>query len=470
MVRAMPEFDYDLFIIGAGSGGVRAARVAASLGARVAIAERYRVGGTCVIRGCIPKKLLVYAAHFREDFEDARGYGWTVGEPLFSWTALIANKNKEIARLEGIYAGLLERSGVALMRDEARVVGSNAVEISGRRVTAKYILIASGASPFLPPVPGIERAITSNEAFELPALPRRVLIVGGGYIAAEFAGIFNGIGSQVTLCYRGDQLLRGFDDDVRRHLHDELVKKGIRILLHSDVVSISERGDGTLIAALEGDDGVVECDAVMYATGRVSHTLDLGLEKAGVELGDDGAIVVDRYSRSSVPTIYAVGDVTQRINLTPVAIREGHAVAMTLFGGTPTPVDHMDVPTAVFSQPPVATVGMTEAEAKVMFPEIEVYKTSFRPLKATLSGRNERTLMKLVVHSGTQRVVGAHMVGADAPEIIQGVAIAVKAGLTKAQFDATVGIHPTAGEEFVTLREKIVVPGHGKTRTSAAPV
>lgn len=460
----MPDFDYDFLVIGAGSGGVRAARVAAGFGARVAIAERYRVGGTCVIRGCVPKKLLVYAAHFREEFEDARGYGWTIGEPLFSWTALIANKNKEIGRLESIYVALLERSGVTVMRGNARVVGANDVEIDGRRLTAKYILVATGATPFLPHVPGIEFAITSNEAFEMSALPPRVLIVGGSYIAVEFAGIFDGLGAEVTLSYRGDQLLRGFDDDVRHHLHDEFVKKGIRIALHTDVASIARQADGSLTALLAGDHPPVACDAVMYATGRIPCTRDLGLEEAGVELGDDGEVIVDRYSRSTAPSVYAVGDVTQRINLTPVAIREGHAVAMTLFGGAPTPIDHMDVPTAVFSQPPVGTVGMTESEAKAAFAEIEVYKTAFRPLKATLSGRDERILMKLVVDAATQRVVGAHMVGADAPEIIQGVAIAVKAGLTKAQLDATVGIHPTAGEEFVTLREKIIVPGHGKTR------
>ncbi len=460
--------DFDLFVIGAGSGGVRAARTAAGFGARVAIAERYRVGGTCAIRGCIPKKLLVYAAHFREDFEDARGYGWTVGEASFSWPRLLANKNREIARLEHVYGETLARSGVTLLRGDARVVGPDAVLIDGRRVTARYVLVATGATPYLPRVSGIEHAITSNEAFELPTLPGRVLIVGGGYIALEFAGIFHGLGSQVTLVYRGGQILRGFDDDVRRHLHDELAKKGIRVDLRSAVRAIERRADGALVARCTGDHPAVECDAVMYATGRLPNTLDLGLESAGAELGESGEVIVDRYSRSTAPSVYAVGDVTDRIKLTPVAIREGQAVATTLFGGTPIPVDHMDVPTAVFSQPPIGTVGMTEAEATAKFAEIEIYKTTFRPLKATLSERDERVLMKLVVDAATQRVLGAHMVGAEAPEVIQGVGIAVKAGLTKAQFDAAVGIHPTAAEEFVTLRDKTVVHGYPRAHAGAS--
>jgi len=464
----MPDFDYDLFVIGAGSGGLRASRIAAGFGARVAIAERYRVGGTCAIRGCIPKKLLVYASHFREDFEDARGYGWTVGEATFSWRELIANKNKEIARLEELYAAMLDRSGVKLLRGEARVVGPNSVELDSRRISAKYILVATGAMPYLPRLPGIEHAITSNEAFELAELPRRVLVVGGGYIAVEFAGIFNGLGSQVTLTYRGEQILRGFDDDVRRHLHDELAKKGIDILLHSAVEGTKPQAGGPLVVTFTGDRPPIECDAALFATGRVPNTRELGLEEAGAELGEGGEVIVDRYSCSTAPSVYAIGDVTDRINLTPVAIREGQAVANTLFGGKPTPVDHMDVPTAIFSQPPIGTVGMTEAEAKGEFAELEIYRATFRPLKATLSGRDERVLMKLVVDAATQRVVGAHMVGVDAPEIIQGVAIAVKAGLTKAQLDATVGIHPTAGEEFVTLREKTVVKGRGRGATARA--
>lgn len=460
-------YDYDLFVIGAGSGGVRASRIAAGFGARVAIVEQYRVGGTCVIRGCIPKKLLVYAAHFREDFEDAAGYGWTVGEPEFSWSRLIANKNAEIARLEAVYVDLLEKAGVAILRGTARIVDAHAVEVDGRRITAKYILVATGARPSVPRIPGVEHAITSNEAFELSALPRRILIVGGGYIAVEFAGIFNGLGSQVTLSYRGAQILRGFDDDLRHHLAAELAKRGIRILLHSAVEGIERRADGALVARF-ADGSSVECDAVMYATRRVPNTRDLGLEEAGAELGENGEVIVDRFSASTAPSVYAVGDVTDRVNLTPVAIREGQAVALTLFGGSPTPIDHIDVPTAVFSQPPVGTAGLTEGEAKEQFAEVEVYTAVFRPLKATLSGRDERTLMKLVVDAASQRVVGAHMVGADAPEVIQGVGIAVKARLTKAEFDATVGIHPTAAEEFVTLREKRVVPGNVKPRSRAA--
>jgi len=464
----MAEFDYDLLVIGAGSGGVRASRIAAGFGARVAIAEQYRVGGTCVIRGCIPKKLLVYAAHFREDFADAAGYGWSVGEPEFSWSRLIASKNAEIARLESVYVGLLEKAGVAILRGTARIVDAHAVEVDGRRMTAKYILVSTGARPSLPHTPGVEHAITSNEAFELPALPRRILIVGGSYIAVEFAGIFSGLGSQVTLSYRGAQILRGFDDDVRHHLAAEMAKKGVRILLHSAVERIERGPDGALVARFAPDGSTVECDAVMYATGRVPNTRDLGLEEAGAELGENGEVIVDKFSASSAPSVYAVGDVTDRVNLTPVAIREGQAVALTLFGGAPTPIDHIDVPTAVFSQPPVGTAGLTEGEAKERFAAVEIYTAVFRPLKATLSGRDERTLVKLVVDAASQRVVGAHMVGPDAPEVIQGMGIAVKAGLKKAEFDATIGIHPTAAEEFVTLREKRVVAGHAKARSRAA--
>jgi glutathione reductase (NADPH) len=462
----MAEFDYDLLVIGAGSGGVRASRIAAGLGARVAIVERDRFGGTCVIRGCIPKKLLVYAAHFREDFADAAGYGWTVGEPEFSWPRLIANKNAEIARLESVYVDLLAKAGVAILRGGARIVDPRGVEVDGRRITAKHILVATGGHPMLPRIPGVEHAITSDEAFELAALPRRIVIVGGGYIGVEFAGIFNGLGSQVTLAYRGAQILRGFDDDVRRHLAAELAKRGIRILLHSAIERVESRPGGTLVARLANGPGV-ECDAVMYATGRTPNTRGLGLEAAGAALGANGKVIVDRYSATTVPSIYAIGDVTGRINLTPVAIREGQAVALTLFGGAPTAVDHRDVPTAVFSQPPVGTVGLTEEEATQAFAEVEIYTADFRPLKATLSGRDERTLVKLVVDAASQRVVGAHMVGPDAPEAIQGVGIAVKAGLTKAQFDATVGIHPTAAEEFVTLRDKRVMAGRAAARSRA---
>ena len=455
----MSSFDFDYFVIGAGSGGVRSSRIAAGLGARVAIAEDHRFGGTCVIRGCVPKKLLVYASHFREDLEDARGFGWTVGEPDFSWKTLIANKNAEISRLEGIYQRLLENAKVQTLRGRATLVDPHTVELGGKRISAKYILVATGGWPVRPNIPGIEHAITSNEAFELADLPRRVLVVGGGYIAVEFAGIFRGLGAEVTLSYRGEQLLRGFDDDVREHLSAELRKKGMHIRLKSSVTSIVRRGDGSLLVSVResGNEATVEVDAVMYATGRLPNTEKLGLDRIGVELSPDGAVIVDSFGKSSVDSIYAVGDVTHRYALTPVAIREGQCVANTLFGPTPFAVDHEFIPSAVFSQPPIGTVGLSEARALERYPEIEVYKTDFRPMKHTLSGRDERTLMKLVVERDSQRVVGAHMVGRDAPEVIQGIAIAVKAGLTKAQFDQTVGIHPTAAEEFVTLRDAKLV-------------
>ncbi len=455
----MARFDYDLFVIGAGSGGIRASRISHHLGGRVAIAENYRIGGTCVIRGCIPKKLLAYAAHYAEDFEDARGYGWSIEGASFSWPALIANKNREIARLSAVYTDGFARVGITVIEGTAKLLDAHTVAIGERRVTAQSILIATGGWPSKPAIPGIEHAITSNEAFELPALPKRVLIVGGGYVAVEFAGIFNGLGAEVTLSYRGEQILRGFDDDVRRHLHEEMGKKGVRSILKSEVSRIARRADGTLEVAVSGLPGnTLACDAVMYATGRTPNTARLGLAEVGVKLDDAGGVVVDRFCRSNVANIYAVGDVNHRIALTPVAIREGAAVAMTLFGGAETPVDLDDVPSAVFSQPPVGTVGLSESKAVAKLGKVDIYKTNFRPLRHTLSGRDQRTLMKLVVDAATQRVVGAHMVGADAPEVIQGIAIAVKAGLTKAQFDATVGIHPTAAEEFVTLREKTAAP------------
>jgi glutathione reductase (NADPH) len=464
----MSAYDYDLFVIGAGSGGVRAGRMAASFGARVAVAEHHRAGGTCVIRGCVPKKLLVYASHFREDFEDARGYGWTVGEPSFSWRALIDNKNVEIARLERVYEGLLEKAGARLMRGTARVVGPNAVEMDGKRITAKYILVATGGWPFKPNVPGVEHCITSNEVFELPTQPKRVLVVGGGYIAVEFAGIFRGLGSDVTLSYRGDRILRGFDEDVRLHVQEEMAKKGVRFLLRSVIAGVERDVRGAYVVRFVDGHAPIEIDAVLSATGRLPNTRDLGLRDIGVALGERGEVIVDRFSASSVPSIYAVGDVTDRIALTPVAIKEGHAVALTLFGSQPTPVNHADVPSAVFSQPPVGTVGLTEAEAKERFHELEIYKSTFRPLKHTLSGRDEQTMMKLIVDSASKRVVGAHMVGVDAPEIIQGIGIAVKTGLTKAQFDATVGIHPTAAEELVTMRDKTIVAGHGRVAANSS--
>ena len=449
----MADTAFDLFVIGAGSAGVRAARMSAGFGARVAIGEAYRPGGTCVIRGCVPKKLLVYAAHYRDDFEDARAYGWTA-QPEFSWPTLIANKNREIAQLEDFYRTLLKTSGVRLLEGRARVLDAHTVEIAGRTYTAAHILVATGGWPTLPAIPGIQHCITSNEALELSDLPRRVLVVGGGYVAAEFTGIFHGVGSKVILAYRGEQILRGFDLDVRQHLHQELLRKGIDVRLGCDVAGIERRPDGALEARLvaAGATATVVVDAVMYATGRHANTAGLGLESAGVKLRPDGAVIVDEYSRSTTENIFAVGDVTQRIALTPVAIREGAAVATTLYGGVATPADHVNVPHAVFSLPPVGVVGLGEAQARDLFANVKIYKTTFRPLKYTLSGRNERTLMKLVVDADSQRVVGAHMVGPDAPEIIQAIAIAVKAGLTKRDFDVTVAVHPTAAEEFVTLR------------------
>jgi len=454
----MPDFDFDLFVIGAGSGGVRAARIAANFGATVAIAENDRVGGTCVIRGCVPKKLLAYAAHYAEDFEDARSFGWSIGEVRFSWPELIAAKNREISRLSEIYTDTLQQAGATIVRGTAKVIGPQLVAVDDRRIRARHILVASGGRPVKPAIPGIEHAITSNEAFELADLPKRVLIVGGGYIAMEFAGIFRGLGSEVTLSYRGPQILRGFDDDIRHHLGQEMQKKGIRVLLDSSVSRLDRLHHGSLQAALSGGSGgETQFDAVMYATGRDPATAALGLAAVGVELDSRGGIVVDNFSKTSVPTIYAVGDVSNRIALTPVAIREGAAVAMTLFGGTPVSIDHQNIPTSVFSQPPIGAVGLTQQAALARYGSAEVYKARFRPLRHTLTGRDELSLMKLVVEPASQRVVGAHMAGADAPEIIQGIAIAINAGLTKAQFDATTGVHPTAAEEFVTMRDKVLV-------------
>ncbi len=442
--------DYDLFVLGAGSGGVRAARIAAGLGARVAVAEERHLGGTCVNVGCVPKKLLVYASHFADAFEDARGFGWNVQSPRFDWRALIANKNREIARLNGVYRRLLEGAGVAVIEARARLVDATTVAAGDRTVRARHVLVATGGRPVVPAVPGAEHVITSNEAFFLDDLPGRVVIVGGGYIAVEFAGIFAGLGARVHQLYRGSLFLRGFDDDIRSTLADEMRKKGIDLRFETAVERITRRGDERLVALASGE--TIACDLVLYATGRAPNTADLGLEAAGVRLDGNGAVVVDAYSRSSVESIFAVGDCTDRLNLTPVAIREGQAVAWTLFGAKPTTADHTGVPTAVFSQPPAATVGLTEAEARAGHARVDVYRTAFRPMKHTLTGRDEKTMIKLVVDAETDRVLGAHMVGADAPEIIQGIAIALKCGARKADFDATVGIHPTAAEEFVTLR------------------
>lgn len=452
----MPSYNYQLFVIGGGSGGVRAARIASGLGARVAIAENFRYGGTCVIRGCVPKKLLVYAAHFAEDFADAKGFGWTVPPAEFSWPQLIEAKNTEIARLSSLYENNLMGAKVEVMHGAARLVDTHTVAVNGQQITAEHILVATGGTPFLPPIPGIEHAISSNEMFDLPQLPKRVLIVGGGYIAVEFAGILNGLGAQVTLCYRGAQVLRGFDDDVRAHLHDEMVKKGIAVMLHQDVARIDKlSGTGLSVALTGGQTPPLEVDAVLYATGRVPNTRGLGLSEIGVALDRAGGVKVDAFGQSSVASIHAVGDVTNRIALTPVAIREGAALANTLFGPTRISADLSTVPSAVFSQPPIGTVGLTEAQALDQYGEIDIYSAKFRGMRHTLSGRDERTLVKLIVDSASQRVLGAHMVGADSPEIIQGLAIAIRMGATKADFDATVALHPSAAEEFVTLRDKI---------------
>ena len=456
----MADHDVDLFVIGAGSGGVRAARVAAGYGARVMIAEQYRVGGTCVIRGCVPKKLLVYASRFSDEFEDAAGYGWSVSEPKFHWPALIANKDREIARLEAAYTNTLERFDVVLVKSRAALEDAHTVRMAtGAHVRAETILISTGAWPHLgPKIPGLEHAISSNEAFHMPELPRRIVIQGGGYIAVEFACIFAGLGSKVALIYRGENILRGFDDDVREHLRNEMRARGINVTCGHTVVAIEKSGD-EFITRLS-DNSAVTTDKVMFAIGRRPNVTGLGIEGLNIKIHEHGGIEVDEYSRTSVPNIYAVGDVTNRVNLTPVAIREGHAFADTVYGGKPTPVDHSNVPTAVFSEPEVGVIGLTETQARDRLAKVDVYKTTFRPMKATLSGRNTRTFMKLLVDGATDRVVGCHIVGPDAGELIQAVGIAVKMGATKADFDATMAVHPTAGEELVTMREK--AESHGR--------
>jgi len=445
---------FDFFVIGAGSGGVRASRLAAATGAKVAIAEELRVGGTCVLRGCVPKKLLVIGSHFAEDFEDARAYGWDFdGEPSLDWPRLIAAKNKELDRLHQIYLGILDRNKVSLVNGRATITGPNSVSVGGKTITADNILIATGGWPSLPSVPGIEHAITSNEALDLSRLPNRIAIVGGGYIAVEFAGIFASMGAAVTQIFRADKVLRGFDEDVRGHLQDEMAKRGVTILGGRQVTSIAKRADGTLDLTLD-DGSSVACDQVLYATGRHPNTKGMGLDQAGVELTANGAIRVDAYSRTSVPSIHAIGDVTDRMALTPVAIGEAHCLVDTLFNGRKRAMAYENVPSAVFSQPSVATVGLGEQAAAEKYGALDIYITRFKSLRNTLTGRDEKTMMKLVVKQDDQKVVGAHMVGPDAPEIIQGIAIAVAMGATKQDFDRTVGIHPTAAEEFVTMREK----------------
>ena len=444
---------YDLVVIGGGSGGVRAARIAAGHGAKVAICEEYRYGGTCVIRGCVPKKLMVYAAHFHEDFVDSQHYGWDMSVNGFDWTTLISNKDKEIDRLNKIYENLLSNSGVEIYHGRATLSNTNIVDVDSQQLEAEKILIATGGTPFVPAIEGIEYAITSNEVFHLEQQPRSALVVGGGYIAVEFAGIFNGLGIQTSLIYRGPQILRGFDEAVRSHLATEIIKKGIDLKLNNNIDKIELLDDGQRQVTLtDGSTQTVDC--VLFATGRSPNTADLGLDKIGVDLGNKHEIKVDQNSKTNIDSIYAVGDVTDRIALTPVATMEGHAFADTVFGNKPRLADHTNVPSAVFSQPPVATVGLSEEQARTQYTNIDTYTSEFKILKHTLTDNTERTFMKLVVDADSDLVIGAHMIGADAAEIMQGIAIAIKAGAKKADFDATVGIHPSSAEEFCTMRTK----------------
>ena len=445
------SFDYDLFVIGAGSGGVRAARMSASHGAKVAVAEEYRVGGTCVIRGCVPKKLFVYASHFAEEFEDAAGFGWTVADAKFDWPTLVKNKDAEIDRLNGIYTKNLEAFGVEILQGRAIVKDANTVTLDGRDITAKYILVAVGGTPFMPQIEGDEHAISSNEAFHIEVLPKDIIVVGGGYIAVEFAGIFNGLGVDTTLVYRGAQILRGFDNEVRDHLAAEMAVKGVSIKTESDIAAITKTDNGYTVTYQNGS--TQDTGLVMYATGRVPMTDGLGLENAGVELGAKGEIKVDAYSKTNIDSIYAVGDVTARAELTPVAIREGAAFAETVFNDNPLAVDHSIIPTAVFSQPSIGTVGLGEEAAREAGHEIDVYAASFRPMKNTLSGNPEKTLMKLIVDKADDKVLGLHIVGPDSGEMIQAFGVAITMGATKAQFDATIAVHPTAAEELVTFKQ-----------------
>ena len=450
---------YDLVVIGGGSGGVRAARIAASHGASVAIVEEYRYGGTCVIRGCVPKKLMVYAAHFHEEFEDSKHFGWSTEVKGFDWATLIENKDTEIDRLNKIYESLLNNAGVEILYGTASLVDPNTVIVSDnegneqQRLIAEKILVATGGTPYLPEIPGIEHAISSNEVFHLEAKPNSALVVGGGYIAVEFAGIFNGLGIDTSLAYRGPQILRGFDETVRNHLANEIQKKGINLKLETNVTAIEKSEVGQLIVSLT-DGSQITVDCVLFATGRIPNVEGLGLNQVGVELGSKGQISVDQESRTNIANIYAVGDVTDRIALTLVATMEGHAFADTIFGNKPRLADHQDVPSAVFSQPPVASVGLAEHEARAQYANVDTYSSEFKILKHTLTENTERTLMKLIVDADSDRVIGAHMVGADCAEIMQGIAIAVKAGAKKSDFDATVGIHPSSAEEFCTMRTK----------------
>ena len=445
-------YDFDLFVIGAGSGGVRASRFAAGYGAKVAVAESRYLGGTCVNVGCVPKKLLVYGAHFADDFEQASGFGWSLEDAQFDWSQLIANKNREIARLNGIYRNLLVNSGVTLLEGHARITGPHEVEVEGKRYSAGHILIATGGWPQVPDIPGRELAISSNEAFFLKDLPKRVLVVGGGYIAVEFAGIFQGLGADTTLLYRGDLFLRGFDGSVRTHLKEELEKRGLDLQFNADIQRIDQQPDGSLKATLkDGRELITDC--VFYATGRRPMLDNLGLENTEVQLDKRGFVRVNDEFQTDEPSILAIGDVIGRVQLTPVALAEGMAVARRLFKPEEyRPVDYRNIPTAVFSQPPIGTVGLTEEQALEAGHQVKIFESRFRPMKLTLTDVQEKTLMKLVVDADTDRVLGCHMVGPEAGEIVQGLGIALKAGATKQQFDDTIGVHPTAAEEFVTMR------------------
>ena len=450
------KYDYDLFVIGAGSGGVRAARIASLAGARVAIAEEYRIGGTCVIRGCVPKKLLVYGAEFAQNFADAKGYGWTVGNAVFDWATLRDNVQKEVTRLSGLYTTNLIKAGVTAFEERAELVDAHTVKLaqSGSEISAERILIATGGSPqLLDGLPGLEHGISSNEAFLLEKFPERMLIVGGGYVALEFANIFHGLGAKTRIVHRGDRMLRGFDDDLRAHLHIETERAGVRLTMKTTLTKIEKGRDGLRVTLSTGER--VEADQVLFAIGRHPNTKGLGLERAGVTVDKYGAVAVNEFSQSNVESIYAIGDVTNRVNLTPVAIRDGHAFADTVYNKRPTPVDHRSVPSAVFGRPPIGTVGLGEGDARLSHGEIDIYRTNFRPMRNMLSGNQERTLMKLVVDRRTDVLLGVHIAGEDAPEMAQLAAVAVKAGLTKKQWDSTVALHPTAAEELVLMRERV---------------
>lgn len=451
----MTMYDYDFFVIGAGSGGVRASRMASSYGAKVGLVEDYRVGGTCVIRGCVPKKLFVYASEYSSAFKDAIGFGWSEEKPGFNWKILKANKNTEISRLEGLYGQNLDNHGVEIIKARGKLLDQHTIELTdadgSRTITADKILIATGAWPSYPDIPGIEHAISSNEVFEFEQLPKRITVVGGGYIAVEMAGIFNGLGVETALLYRGEEILRGFDLEIRAKLREEMIKKGVDVRIHTNVTEIVKRGDEYLLNLSGGNEIVTDC--VMYATGRKANTSDIGLEELGVELKDNGEIIVDEYYKSSVDNIFAVGDVTGGMQLTPIAIKEGAALAATQFNETETFVNYDHIPTAIFSQPPIGTVGLSEEDAREKYgDDLQVYRSEYKSMKFTLSGRDERSLIKLLVDGRSDKVIGAHMIGPDSAEIIQGMAIAIKAGATKAQFDDTVAVHPSSAEEFVLMK------------------